>query len=43
MRGYRHSAELDALLSPRVADAVAAARIDRGGFADLRRRDVPRG
>jgi hopanoid biosynthesis associated protein HpnK len=35
MRSYRHSAELDALLSPRVADAVAAARIARGGFADL--------
>ncbi len=35
MRAYRHADELDALLSPRVADAIAAAGAVRGGFADV--------
>lgn len=33
MRGYRPAVELDALLSPRVAAALAAAGVARGGFA----------
>jgi hopanoid biosynthesis associated protein HpnK len=39
MRGYRHRAELDALLSPRVRAALAVKGLRRGGFAatlDLR-------
>lgn len=35
MAGYRHTDELSALLSPRVAAAVAASRAPRGGFLDL--------
>jgi hopanoid biosynthesis associated protein HpnK len=35
MREYRHADELDALLSPRVAAAMAAAGVARGGFADV--------
>ena len=35
MPGYRHEAELAALLSPRVAAALAAAGIRRIGFSDL--------
>ena len=35
MRAYRPADELAALLSPRVAAALDAARIARGGFADL--------
>ncbi len=35
MRAYRHADELDALLSPRVAAAIAAADVMTGGFADL--------
>jgi hypothetical protein len=34
MNGYRHTDELAALLSPRVRAAVAAAGIERGGYAD---------
>ncbi|HEY6922657.1 MAG TPA: hopanoid biosynthesis-associated protein HpnK, partial [Steroidobacteraceae bacterium] len=34
MSEYRHSAELAALLSPRVADAVAATGAARGGYRD---------
>jgi hopanoid biosynthesis associated protein HpnK len=37
MRGYRHSDELAALLSPRVRAAVAAAGIGLGGYADAPR------
>lgn len=37
MRSYRHSDELAALLDPAVANAVAASRAARGGYADLRR------
>jgi hopanoid biosynthesis associated protein HpnK len=37
MSEYRHSAELDALLSSRVAAAVAATGAVRGGYRDLRR------
>lgn len=35
MRDYRHAEELNALLSPRVAAALASANVARGGFADL--------
>ncbi|WP_061128212.1 hopanoid biosynthesis-associated protein HpnK, partial [Caballeronia catudaia] len=35
MRGYRRADELDALLSPRVAAAIASANLACGGFADL--------
>jgi hypothetical protein len=38
MRGYRHADELDALLSPRVSQALAAARargVAFGGFSDV--------
>ncbi|ABE35560.1 hopanoid biosynthesis-associated protein HpnK [Paraburkholderia xenovorans] len=35
MQSYRHADELDALLSPRVAEAIGAAGATRGGFADL--------
>jgi chitin disaccharide deacetylase len=35
MRSYRHTDELDALLSPRVASALRAARATRGGFSDV--------
>src|SRR6185437_2531130 len=35
MSEYRHSAELEALLSERVADAVAATGARRGGFRDF--------
>lgn len=35
MADYRHSAELAALLSSRVADAVAATGVARGGYRDL--------
>ncbi|MGN6316294.1 hopanoid biosynthesis-associated protein HpnK [Trinickia sp.] len=35
MRAYRHGDELDALLSPRVAAAIAAAGLNCGGFADV--------
>jgi chitin disaccharide deacetylase len=34
MNGYRHADEFAALLSPRVRAAVAAAGIERGGYAD---------
>jgi hopanoid biosynthesis associated protein HpnK len=37
MPGYRHADELAALLSPRVRAAVAAAGIERGGYADALR------
>ena len=45
MRAYRHADELDALLSPRVAAAIAAAGLACGGFADIFGHDVggPRG
>ncbi|CAB3651340.1 hopanoid biosynthesis-associated protein HpnK [Trinickia soli] len=35
MQAYRHLDELDALLSPRVAAAIAAAGLPCGGFADI--------
>jgi hopanoid biosynthesis associated protein HpnK len=35
MSEYRHSAELAALLSPRVAQAIAACGAERGGYCDL--------
>ncbi|WP_296658111.1 hopanoid biosynthesis-associated protein HpnK [Paraburkholderia sp.] len=35
MQAYRHTDELDALVSPRVAAALAAARVRHGGFADV--------
>jgi hopanoid biosynthesis associated protein HpnK len=35
MRTYRHAAELEALLSPRVAAAIEAAGATRGGFTDV--------
>ncbi|MGH8229296.1 MAG: hopanoid biosynthesis-associated protein HpnK [Steroidobacteraceae bacterium] len=35
MRGYRHSEELAALLSPRVREAIAATGAARGGYRDL--------
>ncbi|WP_425272201.1 hopanoid biosynthesis-associated protein HpnK [Paraburkholderia aromaticivorans] len=35
MQSYRHADELNALLSPRVADAISAAGATRGGFVDL--------
>jgi hopanoid biosynthesis associated protein HpnK len=35
MRAYRHADELDALMSPRVAAALAAARVRHGGFTDI--------
>ena len=35
MRGYRHTAELAALLSPRVRSALDAAGLPRGGFGDI--------
>jgi chitin disaccharide deacetylase len=34
MRAYRHADELNALLSPLVASAIAAAGLALGGFAD---------
>jgi hopanoid biosynthesis associated protein HpnK len=37
MSGYRHADELAALLSPRVRAAVAAAAVERGGYADALR------
>jgi chitin disaccharide deacetylase len=37
MSGYRHADELDALLSPRVRAAVAAAGITCGGYRDMPR------
>jgi hypothetical protein len=37
MSEYRHSAELAALLSPRVASAVAASGATLGGYGDLPR------
>jgi len=35
MRDYRHADELAALVSPRVAAALAAAKVPHGGFADV--------
>lgn len=35
MQAYRHADELDALVSPRVAQALAAARVRHGGFTDV--------
>jgi hypothetical protein len=35
MLGYRHTDELAALLSPRVAAAMSASGAARGGFRDL--------
>jgi predicted glycoside hydrolase/deacetylase ChbG (UPF0249 family) len=35
MQTYRHADELDALVSPRVAAALAAARVRHGGFTDV--------
>jgi hopanoid biosynthesis associated protein HpnK len=35
MRGYRHTDELAALLSPRVRSLVSQLRIERGGYGDL--------
>jgi chitin disaccharide deacetylase len=35
MAGYRHAAELAALLSPRVRQAIEGTRAGRGGFRDL--------
>lgn len=35
MRGYRHTDELAALLSPRVASQLSKLRIQRGGYGDL--------
>jgi hypothetical protein len=35
MRRYRHTDELNALLSPRVAVALRAACATRGGFSDV--------
>ncbi|WP_116136550.1 hopanoid biosynthesis-associated protein HpnK [Trinickia diaoshuihuensis] len=35
MHAYRHADELDALLSPRVAEAIARAGLVCGGFADI--------
>ncbi|WP_043203035.1 hopanoid biosynthesis-associated protein HpnK [Paraburkholderia acidipaludis] len=35
MRTYRHADELAALMSPRVAQALAAARVRHGGFTDV--------
>jgi len=35
MHAYRHGDELAALLSPRVAEAIAAAGARCGGFADV--------
>ena len=43
MGGYRHSAELDALLSPKVRAAIEQARIARGGFGDAPRPAAPMG
>jgi len=40
MQSYRHADELDALLSPRVAEAIGAAGATRGGFVDLLARRV---
>ena len=37
MSGYRHAEELAALLSPRVREAIAAAEVGQGGFADIRK------
>jgi chitin disaccharide deacetylase len=37
MNGYRHADEFAALLSPRVRAAVAAAAVERGGYADALR------
>lgn len=37
MADYRHADELAALVSPRVREAVAAARVERGGFRDFAR------
>ena len=42
MTGYRHTAELAALLSPRVKDAIAEAGVRCGGFGDLQRWQEPR-
>jgi chitin disaccharide deacetylase len=35
MQSYRHSDEFDALLSERVASAIAASGAITGGFADV--------
>jgi chitin disaccharide deacetylase len=35
MQAYRHADELAALVSPRVAEALAAARVRHGGFTDV--------
>ncbi|CCD35875.1 cellobiose phosphotransferase system celC [Candidatus Paraburkholderia kirkii UZHbot1] len=35
MRDYRHADELDALLSPRLAAAIASANLNCGGFQDV--------
>ncbi|HEY2590978.1 MAG TPA: hopanoid biosynthesis-associated protein HpnK [Steroidobacteraceae bacterium] len=45
MAGYRHADELAALLSPRVATAIALCGAERGGFLDLavRGKLFPRG
>jgi hypothetical protein len=40
MQSYRHADELDALLSPCVAQAIGAAGATRGGFVDLLARRV---
>jgi hopanoid biosynthesis associated protein HpnK len=37
MNGYRHSAELAALLSPRVRAALTEARVGHGGYGDVPR------
>jgi hopanoid biosynthesis associated protein HpnK len=37
MSGYRHADEFAALLSPNIRDAIAAAKIARGGYADVLR------
>jgi hopanoid biosynthesis associated protein HpnK len=41
MARYRHMDELAALLSPRVAAAVAATRATVGGYSDLKQSQVP--
>jgi chitin disaccharide deacetylase len=42
MSAYRHADELAALLSPRVAALLAAARTPRGGYGDWLRLRNPR-
>ncbi|CAB3789358.1 hopanoid biosynthesis-associated protein HpnK [Pararobbsia alpina] len=41
MRFYRHADELQALMSPRVAAAIASANVSVGGFSDLLRMPLP--